>query len=63
MSKRKKEKQQPATRFELVMHDRDEEGNKLPTKRKVYAGANPRAVEATFLKSLSQKEKAVDVYA
>jgi len=47
----------------LVMHARDLEGNKLPSKRRVYRGDNPRAVEATFLKTLSEKEKASDVYA
>jgi hypothetical protein len=54
---------QPTRKFELVLCERDAEGKKTAKKRQVYRGDNPRAVEATFLKGLSDKEKEVDVYA
>lgn len=50
-------------RFELVMCERDHRGNKLEKKSRVYAGNHPPAVEATFLRSLSDTEKTRDVYA
>ena len=53
---------QPSASFEVVMCKRDKAGNKTNVTETVYRGENPAAVEATFLKSLSNKEKQSDVY-
>lgn len=55
-------KERPAS-FELVMCERDRLGNRLESRKRVYRGDHGPAVEATFLKGLSNAEKAVDVYA
>lgn len=55
-------KQKPAN-FEVVMCERDSLGNRLNSKKTVYRGDHAPAVEATFLKQLSEVEKAHDVYA
>ena len=54
-------KQKPAS-FELTLCPRDHQGNKTGPAKHVYRGSNPAAVEACFLKGLSEVEKKVDVY-
>jgi hypothetical protein len=55
-------KERPAS-FELVMCERDRFGRRTNVKRRAYRGDHAPAVEATFLKALSEVEKVEDVYA
>ena len=51
-----------APAFELHLCKRDKLGKRFDQKSRVYGGDNPAAVEATFLRGLSNVEKKKNLY-
>ena len=49
--------------FTVVMCKRDHQGNKTSEHFPPFASANPKAMEAAVLRSMSKKEKKQDIYA